>query len=785
MFNSFPNSLLTSTRTFFYADPDVGGGKTYSLGQLLAHPFSGKSIVGIQSIPLAKEIEASLASLGIKVMRIDTDRYVFDPETPTITCTSIFNEALKADEHQVFIVNQDVALRADPVFSRDYTLYMDEVPSVHDRIWLNGIVTSHKAVTSYLTSMPVPKVDGLRQIISTDEGENFLKLDVKELQAKSGKDLFDAVSKVHNRDHYDVFAEEKVWSDFRSGMEPSIVLHSIMKPAVFDKFAATHILGANFTLSLMNLIWSRFYGAKFDISHKIMENVRYQKLSEVMSDQVLVYFHSEKNCSKYTYSQIDYQPTYDASFHAVTGLLAELGFPADTRHLLFRNNKPKEVKEPFRWLGGDLAIPFSPSARGVDAFKDVDVAIHLAACNENADTYRVLQGLFGLSKDQIDKGTVLERAYQAIGRSSIRDMYRKERTDRPVVLVFFDYRAAKFVADIVGCGEPVFLDTGIAALNEEKKTVADYNTTAYHKKNVKVIADLPHYDGFIRRKWMDRFSETLWDEMYPTWAEWVADSLESSRTPTPKKENAAMYREGAFKSDETHKVKGNIQMTKVITLDFDDVTADPADLSVFLTSKNITHLITNSYSSTVEAPRFRLDIPLSAPVNSYGYSHVASHLLADLDEAFGAGTFIADKGKKTIMARFHMPSESVFDADLFINATVKNADGDVFLNVTEFMAREPIVQPKEDKAVVVIKSAKGPAMTVDDVLSKWSVPAGMGEGSRHFHQAAIDLLFKVKLSREEAITVLDESRFRFGRGDDRNAEYVVDDVLRTSSSKAA
>ncbi|RYE95811.1 MAG: hypothetical protein EOO77_42205, partial [Oxalobacteraceae bacterium] len=156
--------------------------------------------MGIQSIDLAKEIEASLITMGVKVIRIDTDRYPFDERNPSQTCSSIFNGALETGEYQVLIVNQDVALRANPLFSHNYTLYMDEVPNVHERIRLSGIVTSHANVASYLTSMPVAKTDGIRQIIATDKGEAFLKLEVKEEQAKAGKDLYGAIAKISDRD---------------------------------------------------------------------------------------------------------------------------------------------------------------------------------------------------------------------------------------------------------------------------------------------------------------------------------------------------------------------------------------------------------------------------------------------------------------------------------------------------------------------------------------------------------------------------------------------------------
>ncbi|RDL50158.1 hypothetical protein BLJAPNOD_01276 [Ensifer sp. M14] len=786
MFSNFQD-FTQKRRHIKFADPDIGGGKTYGLEQFVAHPFTGKSLIGIQSINLAKEIEAHLKAENVSVLRIDTDAFPFDPEKPEVTCTTILNDAIASGEYQVLISNQDVALRADGANVGDYGLFMDEIQPVHERIWLNGIVTSQGAVASYLTSLPVGGVKGVRRIIVTDEGERFLATNHIEEQAKAKSELVDAVRKAKATDFYDVFAEEGVWSDFRSGLEPSLVLHSIMKPAVYDKFASVTVLGANFNFSLMSLIWGGFHAVEFELHSQIMNAVRYEKLSEHMANQVLVYYHTEKNCSKTTYNQIDYQPTFDVSHDAVKRLFAEHGYPEDTKHLVFMNNKPKGVKNDFYWKDADNGILLSPVARGWDSFKEVDVAIHLAACNEHGDTYRVLSALFKLTKAEIDRATALERAYQAVGRSSIRDMHRGERTKRPAILVFFDYRAARFVADIAACGEPIFLDTGLAALApKEKKTQSDYQKKSNHKNAVKAVAKLPNYDGFNRRKWMDLWSADLWDEVKASWVDWVADSKEFAlHDRPPRKEQSTMYREGVFKSASNHKVKGNIEATKVITLDFDEVTGDVQAFSEWLKARGKSHLITNSFSSTAEAPRFRLDIPLSQPVNAYGYSHIVAHLIQEIADEFGSA-FIVDKSKKTIMARFHMPSVSIHGADLFIDGTVKTGVETAFLNVMTYMDRDPV---EDGKSVVdtVAKPvvARIGTMSVDEVLDKWAVAAGLGMGSQNFHQAAVDLLFKVKLTREETIETLHLNRYRFGNGDDRDAQYTVDFILDNRRDHAA
>lgn len=771
----FPNSHIS--RHFFYADPAIGGGKTHSLKKHLSHPFTGKSIVGIQSIELAKEIEKTLKEEGIPVLRIDTEAFPYDPEAPTVTCTSIFNEALESGLYQVLIANYEVVLRAKEPYCREYALFMDEVTPVHERIWLDGIVTSHHNVASYLTSEKTD-IKGYRKIRITDEGEHFLAAGHLEKMFPGEKEIRDAILKAQNSDHYDLYAEDEIYSDFREALKPSLVLHSVMKPAVFDRFARVTILGANFLWSLMNLIWSKHYAVEFSLHQQIMtigdDGIRYQDLKHKAASTT-VYYHSDKNCSKTLYKQVDYQPTFNASHDAFKALLAEKGMPEDTKHLVFLNNKPKGYKGKFYWKDEANSVPLSPAARGWDAYKDIDVAIYLAACNEHPDSVKFLMAFYKLSKAEIDRATAMERAYQAIGRCAVRDM----NSNRPVHLIFFEYRAAKFVADLIGCGEPVFLNTGLEGLvSKEPKTKSERNATAYHNKNVKAISELPNYDGFNRRKWMHRFSKEFFDDVHCSWGDWVADSRDFAETNTPeKKEMSVMYREGSYKSGTNHLTKGNIESTKVITLDFDE-SADPQEFSNWLASRNIPHLIVNSWSSAPDAPRFRLDIPLDRPVNSYGYSHIVSHLLKEIADEFG-DAFIADDGKLTMLTRFHMPAVSVFAGDLFIDGSVMNGDQYAFLDVMAYMDRGPVEEENpvietETKPVAVARVGK---VSVEEIMDKWAVAEGFEKGSINFYNAGIDLIFKAGLSPEEAIQELHINRCRFGKGDDRDAACVVRKIM--------
>ncbi|MBD9373445.1 hypothetical protein IB238_12525 [Rhizobium sp. ARZ01] len=774
MFFNSPFPYQPTPRNFFYADPAIGGGKTHSLEHHVAHPFSGKSIIGIQSIKLAQEIETNLINKGISVLRIDTDAFPYDEEKPTVTCTSIMNDAIESGKYQVIIGNQTVVTRVTSERVGEYNLFMDEIPTIHERIFLSGAVTSRASLASYMTSQPTP-VDGYLQIRITDEGEKFLEMHYGEKLARLNETAVDAIDKINRHQHFDVFAETTIYRKFKDEFDQSLTLHVMMKPAIFDRFASVTILGANFLSSLMNLIWSGFYGVEFSLHRQIMtigdEGIRYRDLKHKAATTT-VYFHTNKNCSKTTYNQIDYQPTFDGSCAAVGKLLADLGYAEDTKSLVFLNNPPKGVKK-FQWNDPNAMI-LSSAARGWDSYKEVDVAIFLAACNEHKETYTFLKAFFGLDKKAVDRATCLERAYQAVGRSSFRDMDSK----RPVHLIFFDYRAAKFVADLIpGCSEPVFLDTGIDALApKQAKTAAERKGKSRHGAGVNAVSELVDYEGFRRRKWMDRYdTKKHWDDVLSSWADWVADNRDFAMTDTPpKKELSVLYREGVYKSATDHKTKGNIEATKVITLDFDDVTRDPAELSAWLP---FSHVITHSWSSKPGEWRFRLDVALRQPVTAYGYNHIVSHLLKDIRDRFG-DAFTADKTKLTMMTRFHMPSVSIYGCDLFIDGTVMSGEQPVFLDVMAYMERDPITEEKPLKEPPPVADVVG-TVSVESIMNRWAVPVGFGKGSINYTNAGVDLLFKAGLSPEETKEVMHTNRHMFGNGDDRDAEYTVDWILKS------
>jgi hypothetical protein len=766
---------------FYYADPAIGGGKTHSLKKHLAHPFTGKSIVGIQSIKLAVEIEETLKKDGISVLRVDTDAFPYNTEEPTITCTSIFNDALRSGLYQVLIANYEVVLRAKEPYCREYILFMDEIPPVYERIWLNGIVTSHHDVVSYLTSEKT-NIKGYRKVRITDEGERFLAAHHLEKMKRAEKELLDTILKAQNSEYYDLYAEETIYREFREGLSQSVVLHSVMKPAVFDRFARVTILGANYLWSLMNLIWSKHYGVEFALHQQIMtigeDGIRYQDLKH-KAPTTTVYYHSDKNCSKTLYKQVDYQPTFNASHDAFKALLAEKGMSPDTKHLVFLNNKPKGVKGEFYWKDAENAVQLSPAARGWDAYKEIDVAIFLAAVNEHGDTNNFLSAFYSLSKSQIDRATALERAYQAIGRCSLRD----RNSNRPVHLIFFEHRAAKFVADLIGCGEPVLIDTGLAGLMaKEPKTGAERTAKAYHKKNVDALADIEHYEGFNRRVWSHQKCFSPKDNFVRNWAKYVFDTYQHSITYRPEnKDSAKMYREGDFGSSPDHKIKGVIRSSKMITFDFDNVTGEVQELSNLLESMMISHVISNSYRSRPGAPRFRLDIPLDRPVNASVYRHIADQLLSDIENSFGPGVFVDDRGKRHMHAKFYAPGISEFEGgNIFIDCTVVGQNEEpIFLGVMAYASRPPIEKKKQFTETKANSFAAAGAETkdIEAILDKWAVPEGFETGSLNFHQAGVDLLFKARLSPEEVIQELHNNRYRFGNGDDRDAAYVIGKIM--------
>lgn len=297
-------------------------------------------------------------------------------------------------------------------------------------------------------------------------------------------------------------------------------------------------------------------------------------------------------------------------------------------------------------------------------------------------------------------------------------------------------------------------------------------------------ANTGQYDGFKFIAWANKYAQQL-ATADSSWFDMGAYLENDHKTYQPRnKSQAKCFREGDLADPANHKLVNNIKATKLIILDMDVVKRDPKDLSDFLYDRGWSHYIYNSHGSTALEPRIRVIIGLDQAVNAANYSHILNLVRADIDARFTAGTYEIDESKISINTKFHHPSVSVYKSPIFFARHVMMDRFEFepkFVDVPWFLSRDP-VNTKKEKPIGTGRSAESrradKKQAIEDIIDRWSVAPGQSLGSKHFHQATVDLK-KLGLSREDCIQILTENRHRFGHGQDRDAVYTVGRVFES------
>ena len=134
------------------------------------------------------------------------------------------------------------------------------------------------------------------------------------------------------------------------------------------------------------------------------------------------------------------------------------------------NNERKGEKH--QWMLPN-ATRLSPDPRGLNGFKDINVAVHMAALNEHSDTFGFLFRHCKIYPDEVKIATTYERIYQFIGRVSIRNKYSNDR----IRIFVGDLGAALFLQEKIRCAPPTVLDIGLERVAEAPKKRGRKKTT--------------------------------------------------------------------------------------------------------------------------------------------------------------------------------------------------------------------------------------------------------------------------------------------------------------------
>lgn len=780
------------TITNFVSAP-VGSGKTYSLiDYVCSSPADQKFVIGTPNTTLSMETAAKFTAKNVTVIQIDS--------RDGANCKDELIKALEADVAKVIIANRDVILKLDRKHFGTREIVFDEIMNPYERIDLSGIVISKASVKTYYRTKPSPEnpefldcfitAEGI-DLLAKYRGEQVFTLNAKDTEDEDRSPLIRILEKMANN-HYRVVIEASANANFIDGDGKKLSFFTLAKPTILDGYHSCTIMGANFEDSLLFLMWQHLLDFQ---PHPVIKG-DYQDFRHKAKKVKLFYF-SNMNCTKYLMEEkleIGVQGFLDRAAEAVLERFGAVD------HIFCVNNATDEAGRklpPYTWkleerVDGEpgKGKRVSPDPNGINSLQDRHMAIHMAALNFSPMDFRFFEKFLGIDPAEAVQAMTMERIAQFVGRTSIRDRFNE---DDDVTIIVFDLRSAEYLQKLIGCKDIEMIDLGIPELFEENRMGEEEAKRAHvaaqtryrdNKATEKRLADhaaTPQQDGFGMRILTTQYAtDAARDTRYGVddIDGFVSYLRKKAGQDVESKDDLAQIRVGLFDDLNNHRTADNIISSNMIFLDVDRSTRPPNEISTYLSSLAIEHVIVHSFSSKLGKWRFHLFIPLDSSVNVENYAHIAKLVMADLDARFPE-TIKWDKNYKSINLPISVPCKSKFGADVFIYAPVWK---DVltrehrFLNVVEYLNRRiPKREYVRTKAADKVVNPQD-AAAIQTIINEYALKCVDGERDKLFGKCVASLFFSgYEGFVIEAVMGTPENLKTFGKaGDTKAAERMID-----------
>ncbi|KAA3511596.1 hypothetical protein [Agrobacterium rosae] len=770
-----------------YLSSVTGSGKTHSL--LTTIKYGSRAIIATPRKEIGRETKAKLEAAGFTVKLITGKDGKTDDVDSYSDCGKAFRDAIKADNHEVIIVDHSVALKKLEGVD-NYDLYIDEVPQIDKTISLKSSIPMIQELM--LTLFPDTIISDSHlfyEMTYTKEIADLIAtFDDDEVMIPSPK-LREMIYALKSDDHTVVIRgsslkayKEALNTDPEAVKGMKLRFQVITKPSILSNYKSVTMISAGFETSEPYYAWRK--QVDFIENDEMISSLR--PLPDHKKGLVQILYLSDEMDTWADYKKLGYQDFLDrvaTAFHEAS---------PNTPHI-YCVKKAKDDEgnptTPYTWLHDEsgLGKRTDPSAKGINGLSHYNVAIHLTPINPATFVYNFKREFYEMQSQDVKWAVSYAAQYQFASRTS----YRDYESTKHVAIIVLDFNSAMALHEQFGeasAGAPIFFDIGMEELRCEKKQAMTANERLQKsriKKKMKTneIESQYQYENFLIRQWSSVNCTQPLTNMPMSWSDFVMVLQKYSKGLELKSKSACpQLREGYFIDPDNHKLVNNIQTSKLMQMDIDKATVDPAELSLFLTKNNVSHVIANSYSSQPLDPRFHLFIPLSRAVCGDDYAKIFKLISADIIQKFD-GAFEIDASFKSINKKISMPCVSGYKGDLFINGTVWKdmmtytvsfLDVERYLNRVQIGFSNPTTEtPSELKQIG--KDA------VEDILTKWAVAPGLGKGGRHFYNAGVDLK-KAGCSYGEIIQILSTNRHMFGHGQDRNALDVTNHIFKRSTN---
>lgn len=773
-------------------DAGIARGKTTAIINHLAERKRAKAIIATQQRSLSKEIQFRLVAAGVNPFEISV--IMSDPEKHS--CTARFWRALEDGSRRIIIVDQSIVFakyqekyvskyaRKNGPYTGLYDLYIDEVPKIETTYRLkklpkffqdalapmfdHGVTDDVRFYRLKLTSDVVSMIEA---VINHDR--SYTDEDISKFSA----DFIKLCYALRNYGDVIVECDAKELLSWKDGKTDFLTLHHTYHPTILSDYRSVTIAAANVGNSEMYQIWKDKADFK---THPLSKTLR-KDVSEIKSQSVNIHYLSDKFGSWKKLSALGYQEFLD---QVAETFQEKFG---DIPHI-FCTRKQDENGRPYKWSleGEDCGIRVSSNVKGVNTYKHVHAALFLAPINPPTKIYNRKIARYELTGEDVKESVAYEQQYQFVARTSLRD----HDSDAELNFIVLDKASAEALQRKFKCADPKPLDIGVPALWEQERNFdaakarekSRQNKQEYRLRKKTILNDRKNaaqYDDFHMIHWSSKESHGL-SQVSMTWND-IVSSFENDANGLSLPRNAPhpLFREGALKDHSNHKLRGNIQTTKLIILDIDDSKIGPKPLSDFFNENEWTHFIYGSKSHNEQLSSFRVVIPLSEAVNADNYRRIVDLLVTDIDLRFNEA-YPIDRSKLTINCKFNSPTIPESGFKLFIKCDHKKLFAVQFVNVEWFLSRHDSKKDAENNVLEAPVAHNGDSALpeIESIISKWSVRPGEGKGNQSLFNCVVELK-RAGWSASEITPYLVAAcaANRFGRGSDRDAKTTINDVF--------
>lgn len=725
-------SALQSSQIKYVSGP-AGSGKTHKMIQMLPKAIKGgqRFVIALPEKQNAVEVAERIRSSNPYVRYSVINRDTVPQGEPVI---SAYLRELDRDDLDVIIITHSTMFAANFMSPgrRRWDIIVDEVFDVDDMIQINLSETGEHWLHMFEAE----------DDIFTD---SFVRLNVKReyrkyvsdlARNKNGDTLIESINsflKAACDPHRILWVRRTQWLRARNRTGGLLHIHTVLEPGFLDGYKSVTVMGANFSSSLLYLIWRKL-GITFRRHGSIVVEDAPIRLGK--NQEVKVEYLSEQKWSRNLLNRIGGLRRLSEAFE---------GHLDDSEPYLLALNKHMDFAD---WSHGGTVV--SPKCRGYNEYREYTKAVYLASLNDRSPHFGFLSLMFGITPEQLTNAKFHEAIYQTLMRTKLRT---GEFTK--VHFIVPDAFSAGYLADSIAGINVSRLDLGIEEFNllgqpslkavvktrEQIREEAREQMREYRRRNQELLSSIQKLGKQVR--FMASFEESKQSTdvvgvEFNGFKDLIALLIEHHETSTPRSPKGGMLiSSGEYhRVDELESIKSysNLHSNSFMVLDFDKSQLSPKLLGDIL--DGIEHFVVNSHSNGRDGLySYHCYVPFAFACDVKSYKHIFDLLVERIrDYGYSVGNDSIngpksglDMSKRTPVSWFHLPRKSAYTKrrDEFGSSFYEYRKGNP-IDPEEWAYRRKMTI--KTKAVSAKRKSKSPTQEqIDSAIAVWrATPKGQG-----------------------------------------------------------